>query len=92
MQEFVTFILILIGWHSDHPGEFEIKRIPSVFASEAECNLHGNEAVEQRKIYKFEFGGVNYVYKCIPSASNAETTRALTEAEEDAAAQQAEQK
>ncbi len=92
MNEFIPYILILIGWHPDHPGEFEFKRGPVVHSSLEECELHGNEAVEQRKIYKFEFGGMNYVYRCIASASRSETDQAWDDLKEKLEAERAEQK
>jgi hypothetical protein len=89
MNEFIPFILILIGWHPDHPGEFEFKRVEIVFPSLEECELHGNEAIEQRKIYKTEFGGTNYVFRCIPSASGAETDEAWSDLKEKLDAERA---
>ena len=76
MEEFIPYILILVGWHPDHPGDFSFKRSPIVFAIQAECDSAGVEAVEQRKIYHIEFGGEKFVYRCFPSASRAENDRA----------------
>jgi hypothetical protein len=75
MEEFIPFILIVIGWHPDHSGKFEIAK-RSVFESEADCRLHGTEAVEGRKIYELEHGGAKFEYFCVPSASGDEAEQA----------------
>jgi hypothetical protein len=82
MEEFIPYILILIGWHPDHPGKFELVT-RKVFSSEAECKLHGNEAVEGRKIYKFEHGGAEFVFFCVPSSSADEEEQAWNQRLED---------
>ncbi len=72
MNEFIPYILLLIWWHPDHPGKFEIERRSGAFESLEECQKHGVEAVEGRKIYKQEYGGTEFYYKCIASSSNQE--------------------
>jgi hypothetical protein len=71
VEEFITYILIVIAWHPDHPGKFEIAK-RHVVASEAECKTQGTDAIERSNIYKLEFGGASFEYLCIESASTDE--------------------
>jgi hypothetical protein len=69
--EFIPYILIVIGWHPDHPGKFELYR-RLVVHSQAECDLIGDDTVESHKQYEDLGGGVKYTYFCIPAPSSEE--------------------
>ena len=77
MEEFVPYLLIIIGWHPDHPGEFSFHRAPIAYADTDACEADGREYVAQRDIYRTEFGGMQFAYKCIRSASGDEYQQAL---------------
>lgn len=65
MVEWIPWLLILIGWHSDTPDDQRIIEIRVVF-DKAECELHGNEYVATRKMYREELGPYEYRYLCSP--------------------------
>jgi hypothetical protein len=71
MNEFIPYILLLMAWHPDEPGKFDIEK-RMVVASKEECELLGTESVEGRKIYKEEYRGLNFKYFCIAAPSSAE--------------------
>jgi hypothetical protein len=80
MHEALPFILIILGWHPSDPAKSMAVQ-HRLFASEAECRLHGNEYVEQRKIYATEFGNARFHYECIPAPTQAELAEAFENAE-----------
>lgn len=79
MEEFVPYLLILISWHPDHPGKYSIERAPTAFATLDQCQADGNEFVAQRKIYRAEFGGMHFSFKCIQSATYEEVSQVIAE-------------
>lgn len=85
MEEFIPYLLIVIGWHPDHPGEFTFHRAPMAYATLEECEADGSEYVAQRDIYRTEFGGMRFVYKCIRSVSGDEYDQALKDLDESKA-------
>lgn len=62
MHEVIPYILVIIGFHPDRPQPtfFELRR----YELQEECELHGEEYVAQREIYKFEFRGERFRYFC----------------------------
>ena len=64
MVEIIPYILVLLSWHVDDPeGTIQVKH--KLFAGAEECELQGNEYVEQRRIYREEFGKMRFSYSCI---------------------------
>lgn len=75
MIEFIPYLVILFGWHPDHPGKFVLEK-RELFPSQAACEEYGEEAVEARKMYDLEYGGMKFFYFCVPSASADELEEA----------------
>lgn len=85
MEEFIPYLLVVIGWHLDHPGEFTFHRAPLAFATLAACEADGSEYVAKRDTYRTEFGGMLFAYKCISSVSANEYQQALKDLDESKA-------
>jgi hypothetical protein len=82
MQEVASYLLILIAWHPDHPGKFDVKRYPQIFTSLEECHIYGTDAVAKHEVYNEFFYGEQRSYRCIEGPSNDEFDRALEERKE----------
>jgi hypothetical protein len=65
MQEVIPYLLILIAWYPDHPGQFDIERSPQVFLSLEECKMYGEDIVARHEIYKEFFNGEERTYICV---------------------------
>ena len=72
MIELVPWMLILVWWHPDEPGKFEIERGPYLFESEDECRIHGDNRVAGVDMYHLEHGGVKVSYDCTAVPASAE--------------------
>lgn len=81
MIEFIPFILITLGWHPDHPGQFDIERRVALFETEADCKAAGDEFVAGREMYGVEFGGAQFAYKCVQAPAPEEYERLFREIE-----------
>lgn len=79
MEEFIPYLLILISWHPDEPGKFLVERAPKAYVTAELCEADGSEYIAQREIYRAEFGGRHFAYKCLPSASGKEIDQAWDE-------------
>lgn len=75
MVELIPFMLILTGWHPDHAGMLQTERFPALFETEAECRMHGENAVEGRQMYALEHQGWRYQYACMPVPAAEEYSR-----------------
>jgi putative component of membrane protein insertase Oxa1/YidC/SpoIIIJ protein YidD len=82
MEEVAAYLLILITWHPDHPGQFDVRRYPQIFTSMEECQAYGTEAVAKYEVYKEFFYGEQRVYRCIDGPSNEEFDQASEERKE----------
>ena len=65
MNEWIPWLLIIVGWHPDTPDEQRVARV-EVTADEAECDQLGNEFVASRAMYREELGPFEYRYFCAP--------------------------
>ena len=72
MIELVPWMLILVWWHPDHPGKFEIERQPRLFASEDECRMDGENRAAGVEMYHLEHNGMKVTYHCTPVPGSAE--------------------
>lgn len=72
MIELVPWMLILVWWHPDEPGTFDIRREPHLFASEEECRIHGSNRVAGTEMYEREHGGAKVTYHCTTVPGSAE--------------------
>jgi hypothetical protein len=72
MIELVPWMLILVWWHPDEPGKFDIRREPHLFASEAECRAQGANRVSGTAMYHLEHGGAKVTYHCTKVPDSAE--------------------
>lgn len=77
MEEVVTYLLILISWHPDQPGKFDVKRFNQIFLSQEECQLYGEDNVQKHEIYKEFQYGVKRTYHCVKGPSQGEFEDAL---------------
>jgi hypothetical protein len=72
MIELVPWMLILVWWHPDDPGTFDVRREPHLFASEAECRMHGANRVAGTEMYHLEHGDAKVTFHCTPVPGSAE--------------------
>lgn len=82
MIELVPWMLILVWWHPDEPGKFDILRDPHLFVSEAECRTQGANRVAGGEMYHLEHGGAKVTYHCTTVPSSAEYDALFAEIEE----------
>lgn len=72
MIELVPWMLILVWWHPDHPGDIDIQREHHLFTSDAECRMRGENRVAGVEMYHLEHGGAKVTYACVPVPDSAE--------------------
>ncbi|MFV0645559.1 MAG: hypothetical protein ACK5NN_13855 [Sphingomonadaceae bacterium] len=81
MIELIPFMLIVLQWHPDHPGQFVVERRLVLFETEQACKEAGVEYVEGHEEYSFEYGGAHFSYKCLPLPDPSEYDEMLKEIE-----------
>ena len=79
MEEFVPYILVLVAWYPNQPGQFEIERAELAYPSVEACEADGREIAAHRELYVDERGGTKVTFQCIRSASGNETDIAWQE-------------
>ena len=72
MIELVPIMLFLLGVSPEHPGEAVMKRVPVIYASEAECAEAGKEMVERHEMYREFFANAEFTYQCMPVPKSEE--------------------
>jgi hypothetical protein len=82
MIELVPWMLILVWWHPDEPGKFEIERQPHLFASEDECRMQGANRVAGVDMYQIEHAGMKVTYHCTKVPGSAEYDALFAEIDE----------
>lgn len=76
MIEIIPFMLFLIEWHPDRPGEFDLQRQPMVFRALDECEIRGNELALERNITSVD--GKQYQFACAEIPKSEEIRDAFT--------------
>jgi hypothetical protein len=79
MEEFVPYILVLVAWYPNQPGQMEIERAELVYSSVEACEADGRQIAAHRELYVDERGGTKVTFQCIRSASGNETDIAWQE-------------
>ncbi|AKM06659.1 hypothetical protein [Pelagerythrobacter marensis] len=79
MDEIIPYMLIVLMWHPDHSGEFVIDRRPVLYETEDACEEAGNDYVDSRAEYAFEFGGARFAFECLPVPARSEYTELFKE-------------
>ena len=90
MEEFVPYILVLVAWYPNQPGQMEIERAELVYPSVEACEADGREIAAHRELYVDERGGTKVTFQCIRSASANETDIAWQERLKELEAERAE--
>lgn len=72
MIELVPWMLILVWWHPDEPGQFEVRREPHLFASADDCRIAGENRVAGTDMYHLEHAGMKVTYHCTTVPGSAE--------------------
>lgn len=65
MELFVPYMLLLVWWHPDHPGQSEVERSQGLFATASECAEMGKDRVERVAMYHLEHNGMKVAYQCL---------------------------
>ena len=79
MEEFVPYILVLVAWYPNQPGQMEIERAELAYPSVEACEADGRQIAAHRELYVDERGGTKVTFQCIRSASGNETDIAWQE-------------
>lgn len=77
MIEFIPYMLIILWWHPDEPGAFELERWDGLFASEQECRAAGIDREAGVEMYSLEHHGAKAKHFCLPMPSDDEVGRAF---------------
>jgi hypothetical protein len=72
MEEFITYLLILVAWHPDQPGKIELERTPGAFETQEDCQDAGAKLLEQKDMYILKGSGAHMMVRCVQSATQAE--------------------
>lgn len=72
MIELVPWMLILVWWHPEEPGVFEIAREHHLFASKDACLTAGENRVAGVDMYDLEHSGAKVSYTCMTVPDSAE--------------------
>ncbi len=72
MIELVPWMLILVWWHPDAPGKFEIEREQRLFATEDACRSAGANRVAGAGMYHLEHSDAKVSYTCMTVPDSAE--------------------
>jgi len=70
--EFIPFMLIILGWHPDRPGEISLERPEILFASIEMCQATGEKMAADRTKSLSEKSGALYEFRCLPIPSSHE--------------------
>ncbi|MEM7664307.1 MAG: hypothetical protein AAF250_00490 [Pseudomonadota bacterium] len=75
MVEFIPFMLFILGWHPDRPGEIDLQRTEILFASEKECAETGSAMAERMTEVAASQSGARYQFQCmaIPAREEFDT-------------------
>lgn len=65
MEEWIPYLLVIVGWPPEKPDLQQIVRV-DIVADQAECDLLGDEFVATRYEYREELGDAGYRYFCAP--------------------------
>ncbi len=82
MEEVVLYFLILVTWHPDHPGQFEIKRFPQAFTEMEECKMVGEDSVAKHELYPEFTYGTKRTFACVQGPSGEEVDEAFEQFEQ----------
>lgn len=79
MIELVPYMLMLVWAAPDQPGGFEIERVASLFASEADCDQAAAQLVA-------EASGKAMAHRCLPVPKTGEYDRLFAQIDSDRSA------
>lgn len=77
MIEFAPFMLILLWWHPDEPGQFRIERFDRLYAAEADCRSAGKAEEARVDSQERKHLGGKLTSFCLPMPSNSEVQEAF---------------
>jgi hypothetical protein len=79
MIEFVPYMLIILWWHPDHPGTFDLERKHQLFPTEEACRVVGENYEAGVEMYSLEHGGAKVKYYCLSAPSGDEIEKTFLE-------------
>jgi hypothetical protein len=77
MEEVIIYFLILVTWHPDYPGQFEVKRFPQTFIQLEECKMYGEDSVAKHEMYPETTYGTKRAYACVKGPLGREVDEAF---------------
>ncbi|MEM8726234.1 MAG: hypothetical protein AAGE86_12000 [Pseudomonadota bacterium] len=77
-MEFITpFMLFILGWHPDRPGELDLQRPEVIFTSEEDCLAAGKKMAERMSSIAATQSGARYEFRCMPIPDAKEFSEAF---------------
>jgi hypothetical protein len=77
MIEVVPFMLFILGWHPDRPGEIDLERPEIVYLSKEECEAQGARIAAAMTKSASDKSGANYTHRCVEMPSREEFDKAF---------------
>ena len=65
MVELIPYMLIILGWHPDRPGDIDLQRPGIVFASEGDCSGVGDDLAAKMTLAAADKSGARYTHRCL---------------------------
>ena len=82
MVEIIPFIVIMLGWLPDSPGEFSVERPEIVFESQEACEVAGAKMAARMTQMAETQSGAQYEHRCFAVPSKEEFEAMLKQMEE----------
>ena len=82
MELITPFMLFILGWHPEQPGELDLQRPQIVFLSAEECELAGAKMASRMTDAASDKSGARYEHRCIALPTEEEFDDAFKRLEE----------
>ena len=82
MIEILPYMLIILGFHPDHPGEIGVERPQILFVSKQECEQAGARMTDRMNEAAADKSGARYEFRCLEAPADTEYEDAYNAATE----------
>lgn len=72
MIEIIPYMLIILGFHPDHPDEVGIERPQFLFVSKQECDEAGVRMTDRMNEAAADKSGARYEFRCLETPAPTE--------------------
>lgn len=77
MEFIAPFMLFILGWHPERPGELDLQRPEIVFLSVEECEAAGEEMAARMTEAASGQSGARYEHRCMTFPAIEEVEKAF---------------